>query len=181
MIWDSVPWKAQLEKDAAELEAAAARAPSQKRSLLIERHVFTGAYAIRKLAEGHKLTTDFFEPSIEVKLYPSTRKGYSPIRLMDVEDYFAMGAPVQRALPRRRLLNLLIHSLVFIEVVGVRRRCDGFLVTSDREQQRGLYEVRLADFIALMREAAVDFPTFVRISTNDDGSTNVWTGFGEPG
>lgn len=180
MIWDSVPWKAQLEKDAAELEAAAARGPSQKRSLLTERHVFTGAYAIRKLAESHKLSTGFLDAPIEVKAYSPTRKGFSPVRLMEVEDYFAMADPVQRTLPVRRLVNMLIHSLVFIEVLGVRRRCDGFLVTSGHEQRKGLYEVRLSDFVRLMRDAAVDFPAFVRISTHEDGSTVVWAGAAEP-
>jgi hypothetical protein len=176
VIFDSAPWKAQLAKDADELEEAAKRRASGKRSVLIERHVFLGAYAIRKLAEANKLTTGILDEPVKVKLFPPTRRGFSAPRLMDIEAFFATEAPIERQLPRRRLLNILVHSLVFIEVVGARQQCQGFLVTSDHSVKEGLYEVELAEFIKLMRLVAQDFPTVLTLTATEDGSMLVWTG-----
>ena len=64
MIFDSTPWRAQLAVDAEALEAAAKRRASNKRSVLIERNVFLGAYTIRKLHEATKLSTRLLDEPI---------------------------------------------------------------------------------------------------------------------
>lgn len=173
MIFDSAPWKAQLAKDADELEAAARRRASGKRSVLIERHVFVGAYAIRKLAEGNKLSSGLLDEPVALKLYPPSRTGFSAPPMMDIEDYFAMTAPVARQLPWRRLLNFVVHSQVFIEVLGPRERCQGFLVSSDHAVKQGLFEVDLAAFVRLLRNVAEDFPSAMTLTAREDGSTEV--------
>ncbi|MBB3891459.1 hypothetical protein GGQ61_002176 [Phenylobacterium haematophilum] len=180
MIFDSVPWKAQLAKDAAEIDASAAKRPSAKRSLLIERNVFVGAYAIRKLDESFRLSSAFLDEPITVKHYPVIRSGYSPIRHPDFERFFAMEQPQARSLTRRRLLNVLIHSAVFVEVLGPRGRCQGVLVASDRTVRHGLYEVELPDLTNLMRLVAAEFPTVMTIRTAEDGTWTVWTGHDPP-
>lgn len=176
MIFDSAPWKAQLARDADELEVIAKRRASTKRSILLERHVFLGAYVVRKLAESHKISSGLLEDSISVKLLPTARSGFSATRVMDIENYFATSAPVSCQLPWRRLLNILVHSQVFIEVVGARQHCLGFLVASDHSLKQGLYEVGLDAFIQLLRRVSEDFPPAITLTTDEDGSVMVWTG-----
>ncbi len=50
------------------------------------------------------------------------------------------------------LLNMLIHSLAYIEVVGDTGAYEGFMVTSDREREHGLFQVDMAVYTTLMRE-----------------------------
>lgn len=176
MIFDSAPWKAQLAKDAAEIEAAAAKRASAKRSLVIERNVFVGAYAIRKLSEAFRLSSSFLNEPVAVKFYPAIREGYLPIRHPDYERYFAMDRPEQRTLTRQRLVNVLIHSAVFVEVLGPRGRCEGLLVASDQTVKRGVYELALAEFTSLLRLAAGEFPTVMVMEADEHGAWKVWTG-----
>ena len=176
MIFDSAPWKAQLARDAADIETAAAKRASAKRSLIIERNVFVGAYAIRKLSEGFRLSSSFLKQAVVVKFYPVIREGYLPIRHPDYERYFAMDRPEQRTLTRQRLVDVLIHSAVFVEVLGPRQRCEGFLVASDRTVKEGLYEMALADFTNLLRLAAAEFPSVMVMQADERGAWKVWAG-----
>jgi hypothetical protein len=180
MIFDSAPWKAQLARDADELEVAAKRRSSGRRGVLIERTVFLGAYAIRKLDDATKLSSGVLDEPLEVKFHATRRAGFSSARLMDLGDFFEVDKPVKRQLPRRRLLNIIIHSIVFLPLLGARERCQGFFVTSDHSVKDGLYMVELAEFTKLMRIAAEDFPSVMTLTATEDGSLLVWTGHPQP-
>jgi hypothetical protein len=177
MIHESVPWKTALTTDAAVIERWAAKPPSERRSFLLERKVFLAAYALRKLGEAYKLSTDTLAASIAVKRYAPLQPGYSAFNNHRFDKFFDLQAATAVEMPRRRLLDVLIHSLVFIEAVDEDDHCAGFLVTSDYEASRGLFEIQLTDFVALMRQAAEDFPTALRRSFDaDKGRWVVWTG-----
>lgn len=177
MIHESAPWKAGLAADATLLERWANKPPSERRSFLIERKILLAAYALRKLGEAFKLSSATLAAEIDVKRYAPLKTGYAAINNLRFEDYFDLERPVSMHMKRRRLIDVLIHSLVFIESVDDDERCTGFLVTSDHESARGLIEVQLSDFIALMRLAAEDFPSAMTTAFNaTKGRWDVWTG-----
>ena len=72
-------------------------------------------------------------------LCPSSQARFSRIPTWQTNDYFEMDEPLELEVSRRRLLNVLIHSLLFVEVLGPRQTCHGFLVASDRSVKQGLY------------------------------------------
>ncbi len=177
MIHESAPWKAGLAADAALLERWANKPPSERRSFLIERKILLAAYALRKLGEAFKLSTATLTAEIDVKRYASLKTGYAAINNLRFEEYFDLERPGSIRIKRRRLIDVLIHSLIFIESVDDDGRCTGFLVTSDHESARGLIEVQLSDFVALMRLAADDFPSAMTTSYNAaKGRWVVWAG-----
>jgi len=182
MIHDSSPWKMHLVRDADLIERWAARTGhSERRSFLIERTVFLAAYAIRKLDEAAKVSTDLLAARMAVSRFPPMRDFSTTRHKFDFASYFDLGRPERMELPRRRVLNLLVHSLVFAEVVGPEDTIDAFMVTSDREQSRGLIQVEMAAFVGLIRLAAADYPTSTRQAWDESANRwRTWAGHGEP-
>jgi len=182
MIHDSHPWKTQLARDANLIERWAAKPRrSERRSFLIEQKVFLAAYTMRKLDDAAKTSTDLLASSMSVSRFPSTRAGFSGATSHRFDDFFDLKMPARVDLRRRRLLDLLIHSVVFVEVLCDAETYDAFLVTSDYEQAKGLVQVEIAAFVDLMRLAATDHPTAIRRTLDSStGQWRIWTGQGDP-
>lgn len=181
MIHESAPWKTYLIRDAALFERWAAKPrPSERRSFLIERKVFLAAYTMRKLDDGLKVSTDLLTTDMAVLRFPPTQAGFNLFNNHRVDEYFDLKAAQWTSLPRRRVLNLLVHSLVFVEVLGDTDIYDAFMVTSDHERDRGLIQVAVTAFVDLMRLVGGDWPTFEhRIREPDGSGWRVWAGHGE--
>jgi hypothetical protein len=182
MIHESSHWKTHLARDADLIERWAAKpGHSERRSFLIERRVFLAAYAMRKLDDAAKLSTDLLSNSMSVSRFSPIRAGYSEVNSHRFDEFFDLQRPGRVDLRRRRLLDLLVHSLVFVEVLGEAETYDAFMVTSDSERARGLVQVDVAVFVELMRLAANDYPTVVRHTRDDTtGRWRTWAGHGEP-
>jgi hypothetical protein len=173
VVHESAPWKAQLGRDAALIERWAAK-PSctERRSFLIEKKVFLAAYAMRKLDDASKLSSALLAGDIEVLRFPSSKPGYDQLNSHRFDEFFAMAEPEVFKLSGRRLLNLLVHSFVFVEVIGENDVCEGFMVTSDYELSKGLVQVEMRAFVELMRDAASDNPSEMRYTR--DAKTGRW-------
>ena len=161
MIHEGAPWKAALLRDAELLTRWAVKPWTERRAFLIERKLFLAAYSLRKLADDHKLSTATLATQARVKLAPPLKPRFSGM-MHWLDRYFDLDNPMARVVPWRRVVNMMIHSVTFAEVVDHEDRCVGFMVTSDQELRRGLVKVELADFLGLMRAAADDYPTAVR-------------------
>jgi hypothetical protein len=164
MIHESSPWKAALERDAELIERWAAKPKvSEQRSFLLERKIFLAAYALRKLDEASKLSSTLLSNPIRTQRHLPINEGYGTFNSHHFDRYFDLNSSETIQLPARRLVNVLIHSLVLVELLSVDQTIKGFFVTSDQEAARGLLQFDLPDFTKLMRQASVDFPTlFIR-------------------
>jgi hypothetical protein len=182
MIHDSSPWKIQLACDADLIERWAAKPRlSERRSFLMERKVFLAAYSMRKLDEAAKLSTTILSAPVEVIRFAPTQSGFSEINNHRFDSYFDLTDPEPYMLPGRRLMNILIHSLVFVEVSSETSTYDAFMVTSDREREKGLVQVQVGSFVALMRLAADDHPSTIQRKLDPkSGRWSTWAGHGEP-
>lgn len=161
MIHESAPWKAALLKDAALLSRWAIKPPTDRRAFLIERKLFLAAYSLRKLADDHKLSSATLTAQARVKLARPLKSRFSGIRHWP-DRYFDLENSLACVMTWRRVVNMMIHSATFVQVVDDEDRCVGFMVTSDQELRRGLVQVELTDFLGLMRAAANDYPSVVR-------------------
>lgn len=182
MIHESAPWKRHLARDADLIERWAAKpGHSERRSFLIERKVFLAAYAMRKLDDAAKLSIDTLGSPMAVSRYPPSRAGYSEVNSHRWDEFFDLENAASVELPRRRVLNLLVHSLVFVEVLSEAETFDAFMVTSDHEQAKGLVQVKVAAFVDLMRLVANDYPTAMRRTLDSTtGRWRIWAGHDEP-
>ena len=181
MIHESAPWKSHLLRDASLIERWAAKPErSERKSFLIERKVFLAAYAIRKLDESLKVSTDLLTAEVSLLRFPPSKPGFDLFTNHRCDEHFDLQDPQSVSLSHRRMLNLLVHSLVFVEVVGDAKTFDAFMVTSDHERDRGLYQVDMAAFVELMRLVGSDWPSSARWVREPTGSGwRVWAGHGE--
>jgi hypothetical protein len=113
--------------------------------------------------------------------FSSTGPGFSSHTNYGFDRYFDLTKPHPVQLPRRQLLNLLIHSLAYVEVLDEGDAYEGFMVTSDYERERGLFRVDLKDYLGLMREFGRDYPSSL-VSAFDWGTNRWvnWAGHGDP-
>lgn len=182
MIWESWPWKQRLLKDADLIERWARKNPSDRRAFIIEQKVFVGAYAMRKLLESQKLSSSFNDRMVNCDVYPALGKPITIANNHKFDKLYDFSSPVRRMIAAKTLLNLVIHSFIFAEVVDSDDlSTQAFFITSDHSRNKGLWRIELTTFSELMREVGNDMPTYyVRSFDTKEGDWFVWQGHGQP-
>jgi hypothetical protein len=182
MILESWPWKQRLLKDADLIERWARKRPTQRRAFIIEQKVFLSAYAMRKLFESQKLSSSFTDRSVRCKVYPMRARRVTIANNHKIDKLYDWIHPSDRTIAAKSLLDLIVHSFIFAELVKDEDlTMEGFLVTSDRSRQTGLWHVDLHDFTNLMRVVGNDMPAhLIRIFDPKSGDWFTWQGNGEP-
>ena len=135
---------------------------------------------MRKLSDDQKLSTQILADQIQVLVSPPLKSGFSGV-IHSADRYFNLDQPVARFFSWRRILNLMIHSAVLVEVVDGDGHLIAFMATSEREQAVGLVRAELAAFLGLMRAAAQDYPSVIRHLWSDAEQRWVtWAGHDDP-
>lgn len=182
MIHESVHWKERLAKDAEIIDRWAAKAKvTDRRSVLIEQKVFLAAYTMRKLAEGGKLSSSFEELSIQC-LVCAVADGQLVTSLNNhrINKLYDLATPSRCTTKIQDLLNLIVHSLVFGELLREDDTIESFFVTSDRKWSN-LWFVNMDNFTSTMRHVAQDYPSSeVRAFDPKKKNWIIWRGDGEP-
>jgi len=182
MIHESHPWRIRLSKDADLIDRWAAKTKiTDYRSFLIEQKVFLAAYAMRKLVEAKKLSSSFDHKNLSCRIFPAFKeKKASPWNSHHFDEFFNLDSPSESTLNIRSLMDLLVHSFLFIESVREDNTIDGFLVNSDHKRSN-LWFVNLSDFTATMRHVAADYVSSSVIIWDDKAQQwREWRGHGEP-
>jgi hypothetical protein len=184
MIHESWPWKEQLLSDADLIEKWAAKpSATMRRSILIEKKVFLSAYAMRKLFEGEKLSSNFDTRNIAAERYdllPGQKLTWRMVH--DFHEVFDLSKSITRTMSVWTLIDTIIHSKVFMEYHKDEDdpTLVGFFVTSDK-RDTNLWMVSFAAFTDLMRRVGRDYPStshwLIHPETKERYS---WRGDGEP-
>ena len=178
MIWQSYPWKNQLIADAASIKRWASKTqPTARRSMLIERKVFLAAYTIRKLDHSYKLSSAaFHDRSLACRTYRAKSKRITLLNNHKIDELYDLDCANAETISARQLMDIIIHSLVFGEVLGDDLTLKAFLVTSDRRKSR-LWEIKTDAFVELMHDVGNDDPAYAHyVSNPDTGEFVVWQG-----
>lgn len=182
LIYESWHWKKRLAKDAETIERWASKAAvTDRRSFLLEEKIFLAAYAVRKLADLQKLESSFDDRVVLCQMFSSTSDEITISNNHRPDELYDFSKSIRSAIRSIDLLNLIIHSLIFIEVMNDDFTVQAFLVTSDKKRYNGLWMVSIRDFIKLIRKAANSYPsTLVRVFDRDHNDWFSWRGEGEP-
>jgi len=181
VIWESHSWKNQLVADAKTIQRWVSKTQhTQRRCTLIERKVFLAAYAIRKLDDDYKLSTKFHDRSFPCRTYPAKSNAITLLNADKVDDLYQLDCAKSETISVRHLMDIIIHNLVFLELLRDDLTVEAFLVTSDRRKTR-LWEIRADAFIKLMHDIGNDYPSTFRYVCNPDTEEFVvWQGHGSP-
>jgi hypothetical protein len=162
MIWESHYWKEDLARLANYLQKKAQQRQWPERSLAkLEKQVFIGFYAIRRLIEAKKLSAREVSRVIPVVSFRST--GRQRITLLNWNTKFAEAFdfedPRTVRLSVTFLCNQVIHSSIYKEVFDERGLLTGIFISSDRDRNRKLYFIALTELIKIFSKISKDYPS----------------------
>lgn len=156
MIWESWPWKKDLERRSAALNKRINQTRWLESSLAnVEQDVFLSAYIIRKLLDAKKLSDEVESIALHAKY--SIRTGRVPdiMNWHRFEEFYDLAHPTAVDVCLRDFCDQIIHSFVFM-VAASSPGLEGFYVASDRERWLGLYYFDIKDAIRVLKRVARD-------------------------
>jgi hypothetical protein len=154
---------------------------SERRSVLLEKKILLAAYIIRKLTEANKVSTSLTHRQIVCQQFPAASNFITIINKHRIDKLYSLTKPRRRSIGTADLINLIIHSFIFEEVLDSAHATEGFYVTSDRRRYSDLWHVSIARFTRLMREYADDRPSVsMAVFDPDKNDYFVWQGMNRP-
>lgn len=162
MIWESHYWKEDLVRSAKRLrKRIKQRRWSETSFAKLEKEVFIGFYGVRKLLEAKKLSERLIKKRIPVQAFKFT--GARPITYFNWNskcgDAYDFEKPAKLSMSLMFLCNQVVHSYVFKEVFDEDGALSGIFINSDREKNRMLYYVPLAEIVKLFTRVGNDYPS----------------------
>lgn len=124
------------------------------RNVCIEKEVFFGFYAIRKLIEGYKLTDATRDMLFDLSWYPA-RRTVDFMNWHRIEKNYDLGVTRTEKRDLVYLCNQFIHSYLFL-VSEDEGRLGGIYVASDRERQRRCFFITRAQAVQAFRAVGHD-------------------------
>lgn len=154
MIFESYPWKQDLHRFAEDINkfncAELLSKDDGEAYIAIEKAVFYSAFVIRKLIEcKEKVSDDIDSYKIKVKgIVPTKHMNFkNRIPSEETHDWNKVSTYTKSG---KDICNWLIHSYVFIFCCKDDSTYGSFLVSSDLDKDKCLYEVQLDDWVNFM-------------------------------
>lgn len=172
MISESRHWKAPLLRAAAWLERTRLTEASSERLLVrVERELFVGFYAIRKLLETFTLSPETKSLQLQLKWSPC-------IKLVDhfnsnrIDELFDLDTVEVERRDLGFVCNQFIHSFVFSAIENEDQSLFGFYIASDRSRYQKIYLVALSEVLRAFRAVGNDYPCSLHLQRNAE--THQW-------
>lgn len=169
MIHESRYWKEPLLRAATWLSKLCVEdGDASERSLVrVERELFIGFYAIRKLLETFKVSTSTKELKFELQAYAaiSDRKA-DYFNRTDIENLFELDRPIKEQRDIGFLCNQIVHSYIFIIDIREDGTLNGFFVASDSMRFKKLYFIELGQVAHAFRLVGKDYPSNMQYKRN---------------
>lgn len=176
MIHESRHWKTPLLRAATWLERL--RLPddevaAERNLVRVEKELFFGFYAIRKLLDTLKVSDSTKAMRFELQWSPCV----APVDYFNahrVEELFDLKTSHRETRDIHFLCNQFIHSYVFVALEGEERQLVGCFVSSDRTRHEKIYFVGLAQVLSAFRTVGRDYPSSSHMQRNP--TTGQWEG-----
>jgi hypothetical protein len=173
VIWESADWKEPLLRSADYLARVRLDDRTTGRKLVrIEKELFIGFYAIRKLLEGFKVSDSTKAMSFTLACYPS-RRIVDYMNWEKIDDNYDLSKPKSEIRDITFLCNQFIHSYVFLPS-DRDGKLDGVYVASDRARNEKCYFVSRDQFLSAFRTVGRDYPSSIQLER--DPVTRQWKG-----
>ena len=158
MIWQSSYWKKDLLKIADILE----KRTNQKKwfdasNANAEKEIMISAFMIRKLFESRKIDSAIENKLIKITKYKANGKKISVLRRLSPERYFDMEKAISSTISVKDIYNNIIHSYVF-QLLFIDKEFKYFCIASDRNRFRFMFEIKVIDYINILKEIGNYWP-----------------------
>ena len=169
MIHESSYWKDDLLNLANRLERRLLQTRwGDKNLFIIEKEIFFGFYAIRKLIESKKISNSISKCKHKIREFPYVGNPDLLLTHMKENDYdFSKGKTAN--LTTVELCNQFIHSHHFLPFIPDSTHLVGFLFCSDRKRTSGIYMITIFDVVDIYRSVGSNYPTSMRMNRLSNG------------
>jgi len=176
MIWDCETWKDDLLNYAKQLASwKTSRTLSAKDLHLLERETFIAFYSIRKLKEALKISPALVSKTIKVETYKSKTKKADHLNWHKIDELYHLDKSDTKNIKISRLINVFIHSFVFLVVENPSGGLGGFYVNSDHSKKNQLWYISVNTVEWLAKKIGNDFPASTHFER--DPTTREWIRF----
>ena len=118
----------------------------------LEKQVFIGAFALRKLLDSKKISKKLSEKKIGTMFYPLRNPNEIKEPIKHFTHAFDLLHGTRHELTMRELMDQFIHSHHFSPFVPFGQSMVGIYVASDWKRKKGLYYVMLKRLAEVLRE-----------------------------
>lgn len=175
MIWESSYWKEPLLEAATWLRRVRFRENTRERTYVrIEKEIFIGFYAIRKLLDTFKVSDSTKKAKYNIVWHPNI-KPVNDLNWHRIDELYDLERSGTEARDIGFLCNLFVHSFIF--VVSGEERLDGVFVASDKTKNKKVYFVSLSYIQSIFRLVGRDYPanaSFVRNPKTGEIDGSAW-------
>lgn len=159
MIFESEPWRDELVRLASRLEKRYTQKRWNERSLyLLEREIFLGAFAARKLIESRKVSDQISKSPVQIARYPAGSEAITFLKQHNFAKLYDLYANEKESLTYRDICNQCIHSSIFAPFIPFGKALVGVFVSSDRSKSKKLYYIPSVRLIEMFRSIGTDSP-----------------------
>lgn len=176
MIWGSCYWKEPLLKDRNYLlRFRCSNTTGEKALAELEKRIFLSFYSIRKLIEAEELSTVNVNSSWPVFSY----RNISRVDLMNwhkIDEKYDLEQENQETRSLHWICNQVIHSFVFVIDFEDDGKLSGFFISSDKERNKKLYQIRRKQILDILKLIGNDYPAHLDGERNKEGDwiTKQW-------
>ncbi|MGO4998302.1 hypothetical protein [Oceanisphaera sp. W20_SRM_FM3] len=166
MIWESSCWKEPLLESAFRLEKFSTSTEVDEAEFVeVEKDVFIGFYAIRKLMDTAKISDSTKNIDIALGCFPNLK----PVDYMNwhkVDELYDLSSKQRETKTLRALCNFIVHSYVFMPELSDDGRLASFYVTSDKDRNKKLYSILITQIVEIFKLVGNDYPSSTKITRN---------------
>lgn len=172
MMWESGPWKEELRRTVARLERRSRQKQWREASYArVELDAMQGFYMVRKLIEAPGKVSETVKnrrvPVTEFDLRPGAQvDSMNWHKITSLYDLDAGKAGVRDLM---FVCNQFVHSFVFVTAHGNDPALTGFYLASDRQKEKTLLLVTLADVLKCFAVVASDYPANLTRTVDSTG------------
>jgi hypothetical protein len=169
MIYESEPWREELVRIASRLEKRYTQKRWSERSFyLLEKEIFLGAFAARKLIESRKVSDRVAKSRIQVARYPAGSEAITLLNQHKFQELYNLYANEKESLTYRDICNQFIHSSIFAPFVPFGKALVGVFVASDRSKSEQLYYMPSVRLIELFQSIGFNSPHTCELRFDED-------------
>lgn len=175
MIHESKYWKQPLLRTASWLSSVRLQETEISERVLarVEREIFVGFYAIRKLLETFKVSPSTKALQFDIQAFHAkSGSKVDYLNTAEIDNFFELKNPIQEQKDIGFLCNQIIHSYVFLISIREDGGLEGFFVASDTMRSRKVYFVEIVQVIDAFRQVGSDYPRGMIMQRNQ--KTDQW-------